>query len=189
MFEFDNPYLVYLASRGPWAAGGGRHSGAWCSPGVDSPSSRESRSSSSRQHPGDGIYSGPSYTSPPTATVKISILTRATHLPVNADRLVAQGQGFVSEGAVSSSGAGAVVVKITVLTRQNLRLLHLAQLTLKMLECSCMQAVTKSADSCAAVCAVVVSTYSSSPHYTTHYTLIVHCVLHSTTRDTHEKYL
>ena len=137
MFEFDNQYLVYLASQGPWAAGEGRHSGAWCSPGVGSPSSRASRSSSSRQHPGDGKYSGPSYTSPPTATVKISILTmtRATHLPVNADRLVAESQGFVSEGAVSSSGAGAVVVKITVLTRQNLRLLHLAQLTLKMLEC------------------------------------------------------
>ena len=125
--------MVYLASLGPWAAGGGRHSGAWCSPGADSPSSRESRSSSCYQHPGGGKYSGPSYTSPPTATVKISILTmtRATHLPVNADRLVAQGQGFVSEGAVSSSGAGAVVVKITVLPWQNLPLLH-HNFTLKM---------------------------------------------------------
>ena len=69
---------------------------------------------------------------------------KATHLPVNADRLVAQGQGFVSEGAVSSSGAGAVVVKITVLPGQNLPLLH-HNFTLKMFRV--VQAVTKSADS------------------------------------------
>ena len=42
----------------------------------------------------------------------------------------------MSEGAVGGSGAGAVVVKITVLSGQNLRLLHAANsdhFTLKML--------------------------------------------------------
>ena len=56
---------------------------------------------------------------------------KATHLPVNADRLVTEGERFVSEGAVCGSGAGAVVVKIAVLSWQNLPLLH-HNFTLKM---------------------------------------------------------
>ena len=58
-------------------------------------------------------------------TVDTGILRALSLLPVNAFRLIAEGERLVSEGAIIGSGAGAVEIKITILPGRHALLLHL----------------------------------------------------------------
>ena len=58
-------------------------------------------------------------------TVDTGILRALSLLPVDAFRLIAEGERLVSEGAILGSGAGAVEIKITILPGRHALLLHL----------------------------------------------------------------
>ena len=74
----------------------------------------------------------------------------------------------MSEGAVIGSGAGAVVIEITILPGQNLRLLHAEDsdhFTLKMLAVQCSDEISSDCSSCGVRTASF--NITSRPHYTT----------------------